>query len=179
MKNTKETINDTTRFLLAGFKFQPDYLRSVTYLLGLGFKNCYLCKDYLYKPHIYLVFDYTYSKEFVLFNTNIRKNKGFIDVFHQDKKIIYILEYPIHFRSVYNYFICGKYSAFSPIYKSLFHKHYKKNNVVVESKIYKILHKDLSIKRESETKYNVTLSNNQEFYPLWNKELNIYDTTKF
>lgn len=168
------SINDCTKFLLQGFKFQSNYYKSFEYLFALGFKNCYLCKN-LKSRHLYLVFDYSYSKEFIIFNYQIKNKKGFIDTIHKNKQIIYILEYPIQFQYEYSCFLKGKYSKFRPLYKSMFPKFIKIGNQIFQSKIYNVLYKDIIAKKLLEEQFKIQITTKDEYYPMWSNTENIWE----
>ncbi len=166
-------INDVTKFLLAGFKFKSNYFESMIYLKSLGFRNCYLCKQYISKAQVYLEFEYKYSKEFLQFHQRMKRNS--LEIIHKDGFIVYLVDYPKLFRQEYYYFTKGRYSAFRSHYKLFFPKFYKLDGKVTQSKLYNIINKDILAKIDLETRFKIKITENMEYYPIWDQKTNIYN----
>lgn len=125
-------------------------------------KGCYIrCSDYpQYDDKIFLVLENTGSEackkdlEFLTYNTEYLFQ---YDV--DDKTIVMVFTVPVVFALDYRYFIEGRYSKFSDMYKKTivqFHRITKQDN------IYYVLKKDPAYKKELEVKLDVKIPDDQD-----------------
>tara|TARA_R110000787_G_scaffold150324_2_gene264213 strand:+ start:4561 stop:5070 length:510 start_codon:yes stop_codon:yes gene_type:complete len=123
--------------------------------------------------HIFLLFEFSGSKEFIEYEGELTINKLYVDSYDPDKyHVMYIFKVPKKHQNVYDLFKEGKYSEFPQAYKiALFEFHGIKNPT---HRVAQVLFKHPDLREEWENKLNIPIPEDSEVSSVPDLESEIY-----
>jgi len=159
--------------------------KSYTYILPMlanyvgvrksNLKNTFIGdKDYpKYDNNIFLLYKFSGSKEFLLYEDFLKNTNLFVDSYDpDDHHVMFVFDVPSFYQSDYDLFKEGKYSEFPQEYKiALFEYH-----GITDSKhrVAQVLFKHPDLREEWENKLNIPIPEDSEVSSVPDLELEVY-----
>lgn len=170
----------TTQFLL------PSIELKITSKVLKYFVNAFLTDvayEHEYDNPLFLLFKYAKSKEWDETYKELKANKNYRVDYNAGSKdgwdlIMLVYEVPSTYKEDYLNFKKGKYSQFSIAYKEKFPRFITTNNKREEATIWKIIHKDKSLKEQLEKELNISpgvLDDDDELWDIPRKDTEFYN----